>query len=341
MQRPALTLTALLFAIFITVGAVIQSLNAAFGIWFTEIFIFFGIGYLALARDGHAPLRVTGLVSVAPAAVVVGLALGVLNFFAAVVPLQFASHLLSPPHWREMFDSTYVFKQQTQFELVMIVASVAIAAPVCEEFFFRGILQRGLVRSADDAPRAIVISAFVFSAFHLDPVGFFARFELGLLFGWLYFRTGSLWPGIIAHSTNNLVATLLYFLGGDASEAKEEPSAQAITLSAVFGLVALVALWRFASRLPVFNYAIRVSDANEVPPHSKSIRGQLLIYVATMLLSVGALVAIDYRGVRLGLFDATHGNGRPSDELIELKKRARRGEISLQEYFDAQRSRQP
>ena len=71
------------------------------------------------------------------------------------------------------------------------------------------------------ARAGLVTTAFVFSAFHLDPVGFLARFELGLLFGLFFFRTGSLWPGIAAHAANNLVST-----GSCTSPRRTRPEAE-------------------------------------------------------------------------------------------------------------------
>ncbi len=95
---------------------------------------------------------------------------------------------------------------------------VSVAAPLREELFFRGFMQRGLAEQRGPA-RAIVVTAFVFSAFHLDPVGLAARFELGVLFGLLAWRAGSLWPAIAAHAANNAISSVLFFAAGDAKEA--------------------------------------------------------------------------------------------------------------------------
>ncbi len=96
----------------------------------------------------------------------------------------------------------------------VIVSAVALAAwtPVAEEVFFRGFILRGLANRWGFAP-AIVVSAAVFSALHLSPALLLPVFVTGLLLGFLYRRTGSLWPCIAVHAAQNLVAVLGASLG--------------------------------------------------------------------------------------------------------------------------------
>jgi len=96
-----------------------------------------------------------------------------------------------------------------------------VAPAVTEEVFFRGVIQRGLQRRWRRRP-ALVVTALIFAGFHLDPLRFVLLFALGLEFGWLYQRTGSVWPGVVAHGINNLLPVLAVnsprtmnrFLGG-------------------------------------------------------------------------------------------------------------------------------
>lgn len=82
---------------------------------------------------------------------------------------------------------------------------VVVAAPLTEEFIFRGILLRSLI------PRygrngAILASAIFFSAAHLYPVRMLGMLLAGMLFGWVAGRVGSVWPGVWAHVFNNGIA---------------------------------------------------------------------------------------------------------------------------------------
>lgn len=83
----------------------------------------------------------------------------------------------------------------------------AIWAPLGEEVAFRGVLYAGL-RSRFGVVPAAALSAAVFAVAHgYGVLGFLAVFWSGALWAVAYERTGSLWPGIIAHSAGNLMAT--------------------------------------------------------------------------------------------------------------------------------------
>ena len=82
---------------------------------------------------------------------------------------------------------------------------VVVAAPLTEEFVFRGILLRSFI------PRygrngAILVSAILFSLVHLYPVRLLGMLAAGLLLGWVAARVGSVWPGVWAHAFNNGIA---------------------------------------------------------------------------------------------------------------------------------------
>ena len=88
---------------------------------------------------------------------------------------------------------------------------LAVWTPLTEEIFFRGFIFSGLSRSWG-APRAILISGAIFSAFHLIPGVLIPIFITGVLFAWLYHRTGSLWSTVTAHAVQNglvVFATIL------------------------------------------------------------------------------------------------------------------------------------
>lgn len=82
-----------------------------------------------------------------------------------------------------------------------VLLAVVVGAPVVEEILFRGVLQTALA-AASSASKAVPIQAALFALFH-DPVVFVPVFAMALGLGWLYARTGSLWPGIVAHALFN------------------------------------------------------------------------------------------------------------------------------------------
>ncbi len=87
----------------------------------------------------------------------------------------------------------------------------ALIPAICEEIFFRGFLQQQLRRMMPDGA-AIVLQALIFSFIHFQFYGFFARAFLGALLGYMVFRSGSLWVGIIGHFVFNGSSVLFAFL---------------------------------------------------------------------------------------------------------------------------------
>jgi membrane protease YdiL (CAAX protease family) len=96
---------------------------------------------------------------------------------------------------------------------VAIMAVGGLAAPICEEVFFRG----GCYGSFAGAglPRAgSWVSALLFSMAHFNLENAVAYLTIGLVLAWLYRSTRSLVAPIVAHAVNNTAAFALLFLSG-------------------------------------------------------------------------------------------------------------------------------
>lgn len=87
--------------------------------------------------------------------------------------------------------------------LIVSLLIVGVLAGFSEELFFRGTLQRLLTSSRATAHIAIWVTAFIFSAMHVQFFGFFPRLLLGAFFGYLFYWSGCLWLPILIHSLNN------------------------------------------------------------------------------------------------------------------------------------------
>lgn len=346
----AVVTAALGLGLFLTLGAATQLLNAAFGIWFTEIFIFLGVPWMVLRGAGYEPLSFTGAPSSGVAPAGLGFALGVANFFAFVVPIQFAAQAVAPQWLRDMFDGSRIFEGQSSFELAMMLAGVSLAAPVCEEFFFRGVFQKGLLGTSLSRMGAVVVTAVVFSAFHMDPVGFVARVELGVLFGALRLYTGSLWPGILAHSANNVVSSLLFLtarqLGPEGAD--EKPPLGAVILLTAVGMGAMGSLLALANRFPVL-WGPR-QELPTLPQRAPPIFRLVAPWVVAATLSVTGLVLLDGRGIRLSWIDvqnpvpklpkdASEAQQAERDRLLRLREDVRSGRVPVEAY-EEERTRQ-
>ena len=91
------------------------------------------------------------------------------------------------------------------FKNILLIAAIPA---VSEEFVFRGVLQSQFTKWTKNVHWGIWISAFLFSAIHMQFYGFIPRMLMGALLGYLLIWTGSIWAPILAHFTNNLVAVL-------------------------------------------------------------------------------------------------------------------------------------
>lgn len=80
-----------------------------------------------------------------------------------------------------------------------------------EEFIFRGILMKWFSKGMS-IHVAIVLSAFIFSAIHFQFLGFFPRFFMGIMMGYVFYWSGSLWASILLHFLNNGMAVVTYFM---------------------------------------------------------------------------------------------------------------------------------
>lgn len=90
--------------------------------------------------------------------------------------------------------------------LLLNILICAVFPAVCEEFFFRGTLQPFFRNWFRNKHAAVWVTAFIFSAIHLQFSGFFARLLLGAYLGYLFVWSGSLWLPILAHLLHNTLS---------------------------------------------------------------------------------------------------------------------------------------
>jgi len=109
-------------------------------------------------------------------------------------------HLTS--HWTEWFDEDLVWG--TTPVLATSLVEYVLMAPVFEELVFRGLLFATLRRRLGWTASALVSTAIFAAAHGYGMLGFASVFWTGVLWAWAYEKTGSLLPGMMAHSINNL-----------------------------------------------------------------------------------------------------------------------------------------
>ena len=115
---------------------------------------------------------------------------------------------------------------------------IALLPALGEELIFRGVFQKIFVRWSGSIHVGIIISAFCFSAMHVQFYGFFPRWLLGCMFGYMLVWSGSIWLPIFAHFTYNALAvivsymTLKGYLSEEIAEYGSSPAHILVTVAA-------------------------------------------------------------------------------------------------------------
>lgn len=154
---------------------------------------------------------------------------GVLMMFASIPLIQFlafSSDTFQLPESMSGLESWIKSRESQSFDMIrsfiitrsfsdfLINLLMLAAVPaICEEMFFRGFIQKTLTRVIS-ARHAIFWGAVIFSFMHFQFFGFFSRLLLGGILGYLFYLTGSIYPGMIAHfAYNGLMVGMGYAAG--------------------------------------------------------------------------------------------------------------------------------
>lgn len=122
-------------------------------------------------------------------------------------------------------------------ELIANLVIIALLPAIGEELVFRGVVQQQLMRRIANPWVALFISAAVFSFVHFQFEGFLPRLLLGLLLGWLYWRTQNFWVPALAHFFNNALQVVgQYLYGQEVSAVDLEEDIQVPWFAAVISL---------------------------------------------------------------------------------------------------------
>ena len=113
--------------------------------------------------------------------------------------IQITEAFLKVDHWSDLWVNILI---------------IGVIPALGEELLFRGVIQKELFSRYGKIHLSIWITAFLFSAMHLQFLGFIPRFLIGGLLGYLFYWSGSIWLPILAHFVNNAGAVILsYFIG--------------------------------------------------------------------------------------------------------------------------------
>jgi hypothetical protein len=123
--------------------------------------------------------------------------------------LELVTYLAGRPLLVPFVEDLYRTSRETETFMLVLIA-VTVAAPITEEFLFRGFLLRGWAASWLGPIGAVALTSAIWAGIHVqyDWVVVGEIFGLGLLFGYFRLRTGSILPTILAHGTYGLTALI-------------------------------------------------------------------------------------------------------------------------------------
>jgi uncharacterized protein len=108
---------------------------------------------------------------------------------------------------------TKAFLNITTFQgLALNLLMIGLLPAIGEELMFRGFLLRFFRDWTKNSHFAIIISAIIFSVIHFQFYGFLPRMMLGILFGYLFVWSGSIWVPVFVHFINNSTAVIASYL---------------------------------------------------------------------------------------------------------------------------------
>lgn len=121
------------------------------------------------------------------------------------------------PLMPKIFESYSAVMDALGSESVWMILCVCILAPIGEELIFRGLTLR-IMRKAIPLWAAVIVQALLFGIYHMNLVQGVYAFLLGLLFGYIAYRYGSVVPGILLHMVVNSSSYLIGYILPDSLE---------------------------------------------------------------------------------------------------------------------------
>ncbi len=192
------------------IGPAFPEYEAAAETWIAVHLLAIGVAlvvwFMGVRRASH-PLQALGLKRPSsPFLLSLLLSVGALaasmgaTFLYGFIVEQLELEVLRPPE----IEADVIFPG---WGILLTLQALALVTPISEEVLFRGFVLRGVLERMGEGP-SIVATALVFSAFHLDAATIIPIFLTGLALGWLFVRTGSLWPCVAVHAGQNALALL-------------------------------------------------------------------------------------------------------------------------------------
>lgn len=162
-----------------------------------------------------------------------------------------------------------ILNVESSIDWLFVLLVLAVSAGITEEFLFRGVMQRLFLEKFKRVHLAVWITAFIFSAIHLQFFGFFPRLLLGALCGYLLVWSGNIWIPVLVHTLNNAIYVATEYAikqGWTTTEAMEMELSWGNLVFALAGLAVFVLVARqFKNRQQVpYRQTVQAATAKSI-----------------------------------------------------------------------------
>lgn len=171
------------------------------GVGFGDVFLYVTVIWIFI-RLIRRPLSDLGFVRAKKRYLFLGLGVGCFLFVSIGLLGNALTKLLGIPAPQSF--ALAVNGASYPWELALLTLLGGVVAPIKEEMLFRGLIYPPL-REAHGKGRGILLTAIFFAMLHFDIIRFLPLFLGGIVLTWLYERSSSIWPSVVAHGTWNIL----------------------------------------------------------------------------------------------------------------------------------------
>lgn len=265
----------------ITLGFWLQSINFSIGLLLTEgVLIFLPAWYLLEREKINIPQSIKFRKisnSILLVSFLLGMGAWLLDSMIEILAIQITGYQI--PAIPGMVPTNVL-------QAGLIFVGLAIAAPICEEFVFRGVIQSSYEKYFSPI-KAVLVAGLLFALFHLRFQGFAGLLPITLILGFTYWRTRSIVASMVVHFANNLFSVIVLIQTGIfPGNHLPFPSLQAAIFGAFLLVSGLMLLIRLTPRPEPEAKVVEISTTNN------RIANWWPIIVATSIFMIFAVLEV-------------------------------------------------
>lgn len=133
------------------------------------------------------------------------------------IPQKWAIRFKAMEENREVMENIFI-NINTFSKYLLSLFIIGILPAIFEEFYFRAGLQNIFMRWMGGATGAIILTSVIFSAIHISYYGFLVRFALGVILGYIFYYSGSIWLSSFLHFLFNGFQVTAMYLAKDSGK---------------------------------------------------------------------------------------------------------------------------